>query len=70
MILSYPQEHFLKSSSVNTVHRAFHKCRLKLCCAKKKPCTKKATAFSGFKIACDKVENTSFLSPQFKSLNL
>jgi len=35
--LSWAQEHFQRSLSVNTVHRVIHKCRSKLYHAKKKP---------------------------------
>ena len=43
MILSWISLHGLKNTSINhlsvrTVHRAIHKCRLKLYYAKKKPC--------------------------------
>ena len=36
-ITAWAQDHFRKSSSVNTVPRAIHKCKLKLYHAKKKP---------------------------------
>ena len=36
-ITAWAQDHFRKSLSVNTVHRAIHKCKLKLYHAKKKP---------------------------------
>ena len=36
-VSAWAQEDFQKSLSVNTVHHAIHKCRSKLCHAKKKP---------------------------------
>ena len=35
-ITAWAQEHIQKSLSVNTVHHAIHKCRLKLCHVQKK----------------------------------
>jgi len=36
-ITAWAQDHFQKSTSVNTAHRNIHKCRLEVCHAEKKP---------------------------------
>ncbi len=66
-ITTWAQEYFQKTLSVNTIHRAIRRCRLKLNRSKKKPylnmISKEAQAFSlgqgSFKMDCGKVENCS-----------
>ncbi len=73
-ITTWAQEYFQKTLSVNTIHRAIRRCRLKLYRSKKKPYLNickhmlnitdpEAQAFSlgqgSFKMDCGKVENCS-----------
>ncbi len=64
-ITTWAQEYFQKTLSVNTIHRAIRRCRLKLYRSKKKPYltwSRSAGVFSGqgsFKMDCGKVENCS-----------
>ncbi|KAK3523768.1 hypothetical protein QTP70_010061 [Hemibagrus guttatus] len=64
-ITTWAQEYFQKTLSVNTIHRAIRRCRLKLYRSKKKPYLHdpEVQAFSlgqgSFKMDCGKVENCS-----------
>ncbi len=65
-ITTWAQEYFQKTLSVNTIHRAIRRCRLKLYRSKKIAISKhdpEAQAFSlgqgSFKMDCGKVENCS-----------
>ncbi len=65
-ITTWAQEYFQKTLSVNTIHRAIRRCRLKLYRSKKEAISKhdpEAQAFSlgqgSFKLDCGKVENCS-----------
>ncbi len=65
-ITTWAQEYFQKTLSVNTIHRAIRRCRLKLYRSKKEAISKhdpEAQAFSlgqgSFKMDCGKVENCS-----------
>ncbi len=65
-ITTWAQEYFQKTLSVNTIHRAIRRCRLKLYIGQKEAISKhdpEAQAFSlgqgSFKMDCGKVENCS-----------
>ncbi len=72
-ITTWAQEYFQKTLSVNTIHRAICRCRLKLYRSKKKPylnMIQKRRRFlwgqGSFKMDCGKVENWDAMSSGLK----